>query len=384
MPRMTTGLDQIAQGFVPELRQQRVAVLCNHTAVDRWGRHIIDVLRDQGVDVVRALAPEHGIWGTHQDMEPVLLSDGARDELLGVPVVSLYGADLASLAPPVEALSGIDAIVFDIQDIGTRYYTYAATLALVMKVAAPLGLPVWVCDRPNPIGPLREGPLLKAGFESFCGLVPGLPIRHGLTVGGLARFYREAIAPEVELRVIAGTPAGDAPWVPPSPNMPTRTTALVYPGMCLLEGTTLSEGRGTTSPFLMFGAPKLDAAAAITELRRRDCPGVEFIATRFRPAFGKHAGEVCNGIYLNVFDATALRAVRLGVHVLDACRRASPEAWTWRTDAYEFVTDRPAIDLLWGSTALRDTIDKGTAVDRLLEDADADCKTFDYKRYQVR
>jgi uncharacterized protein YbbC (DUF1343 family) len=379
---MTTGLDHIADGFVPELRGKRLAVLCNHTAIDRWGRHIVKVLEGVGATVVRALAPEHGLWGTHQDMEPVLVGDGAVDPILGVPVVSLYGAELASLTPPVEALSGVDALVFDIQDIGSRYYTYAATLALAMKVAAPLGLPVYVCDRPNPIGHRREGPLLRAGFESFCGLVPGLPIRHGLTVGALARFYRAAVAPDADLRVIASRPGGRAPWVPPSPNMPTVTTALAYPGLCLLEGTTLSEGRGTTSPFLQLGAPDLDNLAAIQDLRRRDCPGVDFIATSFRPAFGKHAGQLCRGIYLHVFDPNALHAVRLGVHVLDACRRASPEAWTWRADAYEFVEDVPAIDLLWGSAELRETLERGEAVDRLLDAADADCARFDPRPYE--
>jgi len=199
---MTTGLDQIAEGFVPELRHKRVALLCNHTAIDRWGRHAVEVLRGQDIDVVRVLAPEHGLWGTHQDMEPVLLSGAPVDPLLDVPVVSLYGADRESLDTPRAALEGIDALVFDIQDIGARYYTYAATLALAMKTAAAAKVPVWVCDRPNPLGAKREGPLLRAGFESFCGLVAGLPIRHGMTVGELAVWYRRALALDVDLRVI--------------------------------------------------------------------------------------------------------------------------------------------------------------------------------------
>jgi len=350
-----------------------VALLANHTAVDRWGRHAVLVLRHEGIEVVRWLGPEHGIWGTHEDMEPV---GDTRDPVFGVPVVSLYGGDKASLLPRREALAGVDAIVYDLQDIGVRYYTYAATLALVMKVAGELGVPVWVLDRPNPIGPRREGPLLREGFESFCGLSAGLPIRHGLTVGELAEWYRARQAPGCKLQVVPCRRDSRLPFVPTSPNMPTRETALVYAGMCLLEGTTVSEGRGTTSPFLQFGAPGLNPLALVDCLRQRDCPGVDFVPVRFRPAFGKHAGAVCNGVYLRVFDATALQAVNLGVYVLDALRRTTPEAWTWRTDAYEFVSDRPAIDLLWGSSALRATIDRGGEVKALLREAAAEAQAW--------
>ena len=372
---MTTGLDRIAQGFHPELRGKRVALLANHTAVDAWGRHAVQVLQAQGVTIARLIGPEHGIWGTHQDMEPVA-SEAGLDPVWGLPVVSLYGADKASLTPQREALADVDAVIFDIRDIGVRYYTYAATLALTLQAAAAMDLPVWVLDRPNPIGPRREGPLLRAGFESFCGLVAGLPIRHGLTMGQLARWYAARLAPNVRLTVVATDTYGRAPWVPPSPNMPTPDTALVYSGMCFLEGTTVSEGRGTTAPFLTFGVPGIDPVALVDRLRRRDCPGVDYVPTRFRPAFGKFAGQVVDGAYLRVFDATSLQSVRLGVYVLEALKALAPSAWTWRTDAYEFVTDVPAIDLLWGSDALRKTIDAGGDVEALLEQADAEAKSF--------
>lgn len=371
---MSTGLDEVAQGFVPALRGKRIALLVNHTAVDQWGRHAVQVMQLQGIEVVRLLGPEHGIWGTHQDMEAV--GGDVRDPVFGLPVVSLYGSDRASLEPRPEAFAGIDAVVYDLQDIGVRYYTYAATLALVMKAAAAANVPVWVLDRPNPIGPQREGPLLREGFESFCGLVAGLPVRHGLTVGRLAQWYRSRVAPGCELQVVPCRKDTRLSFIPTSPNMPTRETALVYAGLCLIEGTTLSEGRGTTSPFLQIGAPGVDPLALVARLRKRDCPGVDFVPVRFRPAFGKHAGQICGGVYLGVFDATALRAVKLGVYLIDALKRVAPEAWTWRADAYEFVTDKPAIDLLWGSSTLREAIDAGADVEPLLEQADAEAQAW--------
>lgn len=372
---MQTGLDRIAAGFDHGLRKRRVALLVNHTAVDSWGRHAVQVFRDQTDNtLVRLLGPEHGVWGTHQDMEAV--DGGYPDPVFGVPTVSLYGADRASLSPRPEAFDGVDAVVYDIQDIGTRYYTYAATLALVMEAAAERGVPVWVLDRPNPIGPLREGPLLEPGFESFCGLEAGLPIRHGLTVGALARWYRDRRAPGAELHVVPCDTHGRPPWIPTSPNMPSREAALVYPGLCLLEGTTVSEGRGTTSPFLTFGAPGVDPVAVVDALRGRDCPGVDFVPVRFRPAFGKHAHAECGGVYLRVFDATALRAVPLGLYVLHALKTTAPEAFDWRTEAYEFVTDVPAIDLLWGSAALRETLDAGGDVTDLVARSARDAAAF--------
>lgn len=381
---MLTGLDAVAAGFAEGLRGKRVALLTNHTAVDSWGRHAVQVVGPAlapGGRIVRLLTPEHGLWGTHQDMEPVEVGAGGDglDPVFHLPIVSLYGHDRTSLEPRPEALEGVDAVVYDMQDIGTRYYTFAATLALTMKVAAARGIEVWVLDRPNPIGPRREGPPLEPGFESFCGLVAGLPIRHGLTVGALARWYAARLAPGVDLRVVACNAQGRAPWVWTSPNMPTRETALVYPGLCFLEGTTVSEGRGTTAPFLQFGAPGVDPVALVDRLRRRDCPGVDFVPVRFRPAFGKHAGAVCGGVYLRVFDFTAVRAVRLGVYVLEALRHVAPDAWTWRREAYEFVPAEvnPAIDLLWGSAALRKVLDEGQDVDALIEASEAAAQKWD-------
>ena len=293
-----------------------------------------------------------------------------------MPTYSLYGESADTLTPQEELIADVDAVIYDIQDIGTRFYTYAATLAFTMEAAQRTNTQVIVLDRPNPIGPGVEGPLLEKGFESFCGIEAGLPIRHGMTVGELARWYGARRAPECDLRVIPCDRDARVEWVPPSPNMPTRDTAAVYPGMCLLEGTTLSEGRGTTTPFLIYGAPGVDPVALARALRDYECPGVDFVPRVFRPEFGKHAGKACGGAYLRVFDPTCLRSVALGVFCLDAIRRVAPEALQWRTEAYEFVDNVPAIDLLWGSTDLRETLEAGGNVEALIKRGQATLKDF--------
>jgi len=310
-------------------------------------------------------------------MEAVPDAEGAGiDPFFKLPTRSLYGADVESLTPDESLFENIDAIVYDVQDIGTRYYTYAATLALTMETASRTGTPVWVLDRPNPIGPDVEGPLLQPGYESFVGLEAGLPIRHGMTVGELAQWYGVRRAPDCELHVVPCSRHATSLWIPPSPNMPTVDTAIVYPGMCLLEGTSVSEGRGTTTPFLLFGAPGVDPLALTRRLMSYDCPGVDFIPRVFRPEFGKHAGQACGGATIRVFDPTSVRAVTLGLYVLESLSRLAPEAFGWRHAPYEFVKDIPAIDLLWGSSELREVIDAGADVQPLIKRANAEAASF--------
>jgi uncharacterized protein YbbC (DUF1343 family) len=377
LPDMQTGLDRLSAGFDEGLKGHRIALLCNHTAVDRDGRHAVEILSAlPKVDITRLLGPEHGLWSTHQDMQPVELGEEVLEPVFGLPLISLYGHDVESLKPPAAAFEHVDAVVYDIQDVGVRFYTYAVTLALTMEAAAEAGIPVWVLDRPNPIGPDREGPLLRAGFESFCGFEPGLPIRHGLTVGELASWLRNRRAPTCDLHVVPCDRLARPPWVPPSPNMPTLDTAAVYGGMCLLEATTLSEGRGTTTPFQLFGAPGIDPQKLVAELRRYDCPGVDFVPRIFRPEFSKYAHQECGGAYIRVFDRTCVQSVSLGVFVLDAIRKVAPNALGWREEPYEFVTDIPALDLLWGSPDLRDTLETGRSVDKLLKQARQEAAEF--------
>jgi uncharacterized protein YbbC (DUF1343 family) len=374
---MQSGLDRLAAGFSKCVEGKRVALICNHTSIDRFGKHAVEIIQGiRGTSIPLLMGPEHGIWGTHQDMEAVDEDTSLLDPVFHLPVASLYGDDVNSLKPQPELLSDVDVVVFDVQDIGTRYYTYAATLAFAMETAAKANVPVVVLDRPNPIGHAVEGPLLRPGFESFVGIEPGLPIRHGMTLGQLGRWYGERRAPSCDLTIIDCDKNGMPTWIPPSPNMPTVDTAYVYPGMCLLEGTTLSEGRGTTAPFLLFGAPGIDPIKLCKRLMSYDCPGLDFVPRVFRPEFGKHGGEMCGGAYIRVFDQTALRAVDLGVYVLAAVKDVAPDAFKWRKEAYEFVKDIPAIDLLWGSEELRMTIDNGTSVSNLIKSSWSEAAAF--------
>lgn len=360
-----SGLQRLLDEELRRVRGCRVGLLCNQTAVDRSLAHAADLLAAApGVRLVRLFGPEHGVWGEAQDMVGV---DGGIDRWTGLPVVSLYGHDEGSLAPGAEALSGLDVLVYDVQDVGSRYYTFAATLGKAMRVAAAAGVRVVVADRPNPLGGLAvEGGVVRAGFESFVGEHP-ISVRHGLTVGELALLYhrRLGIGDEPEVVVLEGWDRAAAwedtglPWVLPSPNMPTPDTAWVYPGACLVEGTTLSEGRGTTRPFELVGAPWLDGRDLAARLEAYGLPGVRFRPAVFAPTFQKHAGQTCGGVQLHVTDRGAFAPVATGVALLAAARAAAPERFSWREEPYEFRSDRPAIDLLAGNDELRRRLEAG-------------------------
>ena len=350
------------------LRGPRLGLVCNPTAVDARLRHAADLLAAlPGVRLAALFGPEHGVRGDAQYMAAV---GQERDPRTGLPAFSLYGETAASLAPTPAQLDGLDALCFDVQDVGSRFYTYQATMLLCMEAAARAGLAFVVLDRPNPIGGLLvEGPALRPGFESFCGLHDLAP-RHGLTVGELAWLFREERGLDLDLTVVEcrgwrrGASFGETglPWVFPSPNMPTPETALVYPGMCLLEGTNLSEGRGTTRPFQLFGAPWLDAHRLAADLGAERLPGVAFRPASFVPTWDKHAGARCHGVELFVLDAAAFRPFRTGLACVRHARAQDPRAFRWRTEPYEFVTGVPAFDLLCGSAREREAIEAGASV----------------------
>lgn len=364
---MRTGLEVLLDDAprLNALSGARVAVACNHTAVNARLDHLVDLLPAHGVHPRRIFTPEHGLHATAQDMITVedehhLMSGAAAPE-----IVSLYGQTAASLRPRPEQLADIDVLLFDIQDIGSRYYTYQATLGYMMEVAATTGTKVVVLDRPNPIdGVTLEGNLVQPGYESFVSAYP-LAVRHGMTMGELGRYFRDSCGIAASLEVVPCQgwdarrrfEATGLPWVFPSPNMPMVETALIYPGMCLIEGTNLSEGRGTTRPFHLVGAPFLDAAK-LTRLCRDGAldaglEGVAFRAATFEPRFQKFAGQVCHGVEIVVTDADALEAFLLGLVVLEAAMRAAPAHFAWRTETYEFVDNPIAIDLLCGSNEAR-------------------------------
>lgn len=364
----------------------RYGLVAHPPSIGRDGRHVLETAGASSAGLpVRLFAPEHGLWGHEQDMEGV---GDSIDNWTGLPVVSLYGDDPSSLRPSAASLDALDAIVVDLQDVGTRYYTFVYTMAYVMEAARPLGLPVVVLDRPNPIGGNRvEGPVLEPGWESFVGRYP-LPVRHGMTAGELARWFNEVHGIGCDLRVVEMTgwersmtyEQTGLPWVPPSPNMPTLSTAAVYPGGCLIEGTRLSEGRGTTLPFELIGAPGLDARSLAGKLRALNLDGVVFRAASFRPMFQKHGGKVCTGIQVVVTDDTTFRPFTSYLAILAAARETAGAAFAWRTEAYEFETDRLAIDLLLGNDWLRAGLESGTDLAELAARWQPGLESFERER----
>ncbi|MGL4555519.1 MAG: exo-beta-N-acetylmuramidase NamZ family protein [Gemmataceae bacterium] len=364
MTRVRTGLEVFLERRCAPVRGLRVGLLTHGPAVDASYRAAAQLLRQSaGVCLTTLFGPEHGLEGVAQDLEGVA---AGRDPLTGLPVVSLYGQSFDSLRPTPEQLAGLDALVIDLVDVGSRYYTFQATALYCLQAAAEARLPVVVLDRPNPLAGLAvEGPTVRPGFTSFVGVHP-IATRHGMTIGELATFYRSRLNLDVDLTVVpcegwrraAYHDQTGLPWVLPSPNMPTPDTALVYPGQCLLEGTNLSEGRGTTRPFELCGAPGIDAAAVARRLTDEGLPGVAFRPAWFKPTFQKHAGRTCGGVQLHVTDRESFRPVRTGFAVLAALRDACP-AFRWRTETYEFVSDVPAIDLLFGSDRERLGLEAG-------------------------
>lgn len=366
MPTVLCGLDELDRTRPRLFRGERVGLVTHPAAVSRDLRPAPDMVAGlPGVRLAALFGPEHGFTGEAQDLEGV--AGGRLHPRYGVPVVSLYGDTFASLKPTADHLRGLDGLIIDMQDVGSRYYTFQATMLYCLEAAAAVGLPVCVLDRPNPLGGrLVEGPTLRAGFESFVGVHP-VPTRHGLTIGELAILYQKERVPGVNLTVIRcpglsrESDSGwvPEPWVPPSPNMPAYTTALVYPGMCLIEGTNLSEGRGTTRPFEYVGFPGVDAHRVVDALNAEGLPGVRFLPVEFRSTFQKHAGKTCGGVFVAVTDREAFRPVRTGLAVIAAFRTLLGDAFRWRTERYEFVDDRPAIDLLFGSDRERLALEAG-------------------------
>ena len=349
------------------LTGSRVGVVSNPASVDGAFRHVVDRIAAQpGVTLAALFGPQHGF---HADVQDNMVETAhARHPRLGAPIYSLYSD---TREPTAEMLDGLDLLVIDLQDVGTRVYTYVYTMANCLRAARRCGLPVVVCDRPNPVGgEAVEGPVLDPAFASFVGQFP-IPLRHGMTVGELARLFNDHFGIGADLRVmplegwsrrmyhdeICG------PWIIPSPNLPTPDSALVYPGMVLLEGTSLSEGRGTTRPFELFGAPGIDPEALAGALNGVCLPGAHFRPVTFEPTFQKHAGRPCGGCQIHVTDRHTFRPVATGVAVIAACRETLGDRFGWRDPPYEYEHDRMPIDILAGSAALRRDIEAGrTAV----------------------
>jgi uncharacterized protein YbbC (DUF1343 family) len=360
-PRVRTGLEQLlARPSV--LRGLRLGLVANPASVTSRLEHAATALvAGKALRLVTLFGPEHGVFADAQDLVEV---GDSKDPRTGLRVFSLYGA---TRVPTAAMLRGLDAVVFDMQDVGSRYYTYIYTMLHVMEAAAAAGLRVVVLDRPNPLGGERvDGNLLQAGFVSFVGLHP-LPVRHGLTVGELALLFREERSLDVDLTVIrmkgwrrSMTFEDTArPWVMTSPNMPTLDTARVYPGGCLVEGTNLSEGRGTTRPFELVGAPWLDAGKLAEDLTRERLPGVVFRPAHFTPTFQKHAGKTCGGVQVHVSDPGAFSAWLAYLLLIFHARAQDERRFAWRRPPYEYETKKLPIDILCGTDAVRRAMDAG-------------------------
>ena len=369
-----TGLDRLPE-MGELLRGLRVGLIANTASVDSSFRHARDVLTGMpGVTLGALFAPEHGFDAAEQDLIEI---PDAEDR---IPVYSLYGP---TRRPTGAMLEGLDALVFDVPDIGSRYYTYVWTMAHAMEAAAACGKRIIVLDRPNPIGSAVEGNLIRSDHRSFVGLY-SLPNRHGMTVGEIAGLLNRRHRIGSDLVVVGCRGWNREAWldqtglsfIPTSPNMPTLDTATVYPGACLLEGTNLSEGRGTTRPFEICGAPWVDGTRLADALAGEELPGVHFRPVRFRPTFHKFWNAECGGVMQHVTDRDAYRPWRTGIAVLNHVRRLWPTDFAWRQPPYEYELVRLPIDILAGSPELREGIEAGRSTAEIADAGDAEGEGF--------
>lgn len=382
---MQLGIDRLLAdpALLRRLKGRRVGLVAHPASVTARLEHSLDALVAAGVNVTCAFGPQHGLRGDVQDN--MVETPHERDAVHGIPAWSLYSE---TRRPTDEMLDGFDVALFDLQDIGTRVYTYMATLLYMMEGCARRGRELWVLDRPNPIGRPVEGTRLETGWESFVG-VAHIPMRHGLTLGELARYFRATRELDLACEVVAmrdwrpdeapgfGWPVAELAWVNPSPNAATLSMARAFPGTVLLEGTTLSEGRGTTHPLEVFGHPELDGRRWIETMRDIEPAWLEGCALRpcaFLPMFQKHAGRACHGFQVHVdephHDAARFRPYRLAILALRAARAMKPDLGIWRDFHYEYEKERLAFDLITGSSLAREWVDDVT---RPPADLDARC-----------
>ncbi|MEI8280978.1 MAG: DUF1343 domain-containing protein [Armatimonadota bacterium] len=397
-----TGLDVLAANQFANLKG-KIAVICNQASVDHQFRHVLDVLGEAQAErdfrVVAAFGPQHGLAGTTQDN--MIEWNGQGAESFRYPVYSLYGEHRE---PTDEMLSGVEQIVVDLPDVGSRYYTFIWTMSLAMKAAQRLGVPMLVLDRPNPIGSKVEGTVLDPNFASFVGLHP-LPLRHGMTIGEIALLFQSQYYPDLVLDVIeiegwdrnSYADTNGYAWVMPSPNMPTVETAVVYPGGCLLEGTNLSEGRGTTRPFEMIGAPWLNGEKLALALNQSDLRGVFFRPVQFEPTFNKYAGLICNGVFVHVTDRDEFEPVmaysaimveaiiQKGLHdsshvkterFVAAGKETNLPGFAWKQPPYEYEYEKLPIDILFGNSWVREAIEQAEGLDVIRQRMAAEIAQF--------
>lgn len=378
--KIELGIQRLCNEKVNLIKGMRLGLICNQASVDHKFQHSADILKNlEDVDLTALFGPQHGIRGEVQDN--MIETPHTIDKYTGLPIYSLYSE---TREPTEEMLEDLDAIIFDMQDVGCRIYTFIYTLANCMRAARKYDKKIIVCDRPNPINGLSvEGNLLEAGFESFVGQFP-LPTRHGLTVTELAKMFNEHWGINCELEIVTMNgwerdywfDQTDAPWVMPSPNMPTVETATVFPGTVHLEGTQISEGRGTTRPFELVGAPYIDARELEKRLKSFGLSGVEFREAYFLPTFQKHSGEICGGVQVHVTDRDVLEPVITGVAIIKAIWELYGRNFKWKKPPYEYVYDKNPFDVIAGTDKLRKAIESGKSLDDIKESWADDLNNF--------
>jgi uncharacterized protein YbbC (DUF1343 family) len=382
--KIILGIEKLCEERVDLVKGRRIGLVCNQASVDHELRHTADLLKSlEGLQLTTLFGPQHGIRGDVQDN--MVETPHTLDAETGLPVYSLYSE---TREPTEEMLRDVDVIVCDLQDVGCRIYTFVYTIANCMRVARRLGKRVIVCDRPNPIGGVAvEGNLLEPGFESFVGQFQ-LPTRHGMTAGELSKMFNEHWGIGCDLEVVSMEgwsrelwfDETDAPWVLPSPNMPTLDSATIFPGTVHLEGTQISEGRGTTRPFELVGAPYIEAGHFARKLESEGLPGVRFRATSFLPTFQKHAGVTCGGVQIHVLDRLELRPVITGLAVLKSCFELYGENFHWKEPPYEYVFDKNPFDVISGTDRLRISFERGDSLEDLERSWRAEVSGFEEAR----
>lgn len=367
-----TGLEKLVETGYSLLNGKRVGLLCNQASITSDFSHAVDLFFEthrRGKFRLNAIfGPQHGLWGQTQDN--MIEWQGYEDEKSGVPVYSLYGEHRK---PTPEMLNGLDALVIDLQDVGARYYTFIWTMALCMEACAEIGVEMIVLDRPNPIGGIQvEGPLLDENFRSFVGW-HSLPVRHGMTIAEIAQYLKRRFYPDLSLEVVLMEEwkremyfqDTGLPWAIPSPNMPIPETALVYPGMCLLEATNISEGRGTTRPFEIFGAPWIESWKFSDHLNSLNLPGVHFRPLQFQPTFNKYQGEVCEGCFIHVTDRNSFKPFLTGIAIILETARPYAKQFQWKQPPYEYEFEKMPFDILVGNSWVREMINNLSDLDKI-------------------
>jgi len=382
-----TGVDLFEKRWPNQLKGSRIGLLVHPASVNRKFMHSSTLfLKSKKFRLKALFGPQHGIRGETQDN--MVEWHGFLDKQTGLPVFSLYGN---TRRPEPSMLKDIDAMAIDMQDIGSRYYTFIWTMELCMRACLETHKSIIILDRPNPLsGNITEGPVLDAAYASFVGQRP-LPVRHGMTIGEIGNYLHHEFYPSLDLYVIRMQgwkrrmwhDETGLPWVMPSPNMPTHDTAIVYPGMCLFEGTNISEGRGTTRPFEIFGAPFIDPEALSTHLKEFRLRGAVFRPMYFEPTFQKYAGNLCGGAQIHVTDRKKFKPFKTAVAAIKAIHDLYPDQFFWKQPPYEYEFEKLPIDILAGTDRLRKEIEHGEDIERIEDRWQEECSQFD-KSYRKK